>query len=315
MIAAHVSDFYGETFTAMTVGVGVLSAVVVGGRRAVRAMGWVGIVLGTANTPATLPGLALVSGHWAWVSRRLRYLCAVAVAVTLVVGEAWLRRGGPLAQGYDGESFSYPFGLGVLAILFSFGKGLVFFTPGLVLPIGRRVGGLYDASSLDLRRGYRSLLLFIAGMVLVYASWWDWSGDLYWGPRYFLIAILPASLALAVWLTAEESRLLPNIALLGVLALSVWVGANSTIFEQLKSPRCFPLATPIEDLCRFGVRDSALWYPIEAWPTHLTAAKWFQLGYHAVVFVWLASVVIARMTPALASSVRRVRLFPTQFRW
>ena len=37
---------------------------------------------------------------------------------------------------YSGRpGFSYPFLFGLLSILFSFGNGLLFFTPGLLLPI------------------------------------------------------------------------------------------------------------------------------------------------------------------------------------
>jgi hypothetical protein len=149
-------------------------------------------------------------------------------------------------------------------------------------------------------------------MVGVYAAWWDWSGDLYWGPRYFLIAILPASLALAVWLTSDDPRPLPNLAVLGVLAMSLWVGANSTVFAKLKSPHCFPLGSAAEELCRFGVRESALSYPLQAWPRHLSAAKWFQLGYHEVVFVWLAAPVVVRLAHVVGARLTRNAAAPRQ---
>ena len=39
---------------------------------------------------------------------------------------------------YSGrQGFSYPFFLGLISILFSFGKGLIWFSPGLLLPVRR----------------------------------------------------------------------------------------------------------------------------------------------------------------------------------
>ena len=62
---------------------------------------------------------------------------------TSILLEAWIRRGSPFATGYENErglrtllpysglpGFTYPFVLGVLSSLFSFGKGLLFFAPG-----------------------------------------------------------------------------------------------------------------------------------------------------------------------------------------
>jgi hypothetical protein len=317
MIAPHTNSFYGETFTAMTIGVGVLATVAITAHPAVRASGWVAMTLGSANTPTTLPSLTLVSGERSATTRRLRYLLPIVAGVGLVLGEAWIRRGNPLDFGYSKEHFSFPILLGVLAILFSFGKGLVFFTPGLLLPIRRKMRDLYNPAAIDVWVGYRSWMLFIGGMVLIYGGWWAWNGDLYWGPRYFLIAIFPASFALAIWLTQHDPRPLPNLALLGILALSVWVGANSTIFIWLKSPRCFPLGTTVEELCRFGVQDSQLWYPLQAWPPHLPFTKQLQLNYHILVFLWLAGPIVARAMPTVITQGRRLAtaLRRSDWRW
>jgi hypothetical protein len=299
MIAAHVTNFYGETFTAMTVGLGLL-IVVATVHPAVRAVGWVATIVGTANTPAATPALGIVGGERSLAVRRLRYLLPALFAAVLVLGENWARRGNPLDQGYAGYGFDFPFVLGVLAILFSFGKGLVFFTPGMFLPIGRKIVGRYDPARIDLWRGYKSWMLFIGGLILVYASWFAWSGDTFWGPRFFHIAIFPASLSLAVWLTVRDTRPWTDIVLLAVLALSIWIGADSTIFEQYWPPNCYIDHT----YCRFNIQDSRLWYPIQAWPAHLPTVKWAQFGYHVVVFLWLAAPVMARLAVATVRWVR-----------
>ena len=108
---------------------------------------------------------------------------------------------------YSGlPGFSYPFLFGLLAILFSFGKGLVFFTPGLFLPLKERLRALGERGS-ALWRLHTSWLLFTASLVLIYASWWDRSGDWFWGPRFFLFASVPASFALALWASRPSPRL------------------------------------------------------------------------------------------------------------
>ncbi|MGY0235703.1 hypothetical protein [Longispora urticae] len=307
MIAPHVNDFYGETFTAMTVGVGVLCAVALVTRPAVRWAGWVAMTLGGANTMSSLPALGLLGLRQSALTHRLRYVLPVLVAGVVALAESWARRGHPLDQGYGAERFDFPVLLGILAILLSFGKGLVFFTPGLLLPARRRLRGLFDPAAVDLWRGQEAWLVFVAGLVLVYGGWWAWNGDFYWGPRFFLIAIFPASLALAAWLTHHDSRPSRNLAILGVLALSLWVGANSTVFEMLLSPTCFPLATKQEDFCRYGVLESRLWYPWLSWPEGLSVTQWAQLHYHALVLYWLALPVIIRSVPEVLRRLRQAK--------
>jgi len=190
--------------------------------------------------------------------------------------------------------------LGVLAILFSFGKGLVFFVPGLLLPLRRtRVGQLCDPARIDLPRAYRSMMLFIAGLILVYGSWWAWNGDVSWGPRFFLIAIFPGSLALAAWLTDPGPPVAHNLAVLAILALSLWIGADSMTFQDLLSPRCYGDM----EYCRFDITDSPLWYPLLARP-HVGFRATVQLLYHATVFGWLALPRVVRLVRDLARLTR-----------
>lgn len=302
MVSAHLTNFYGEIFTAVTVGVGILVAVATVTHPALRTLGWVASIVGAANTPAVVPALGLVGGERSLATRRLRYLVPAVLAVALVLGENYVRRGDPFNGGYNEEAFDFPFVLGVLAILVSFGKGLVFFTPGLFLPIRRRMAGLYDAARIDLWLGYKTWMLFVAGLILVYANWWAWSGDTYWGPRFFLVAIFPASLALAVWLTNPDPRPWTDVIVLAVLALSIWVGADSMIFEQVWPPNCYIDHT----YCRFAIEDSRLWYPIRIWPWQLPMTKWVQFGYHVVVFLWLAAPVLARLARATTLWTREV---------
>jgi hypothetical protein len=227
MFGNHITNYYSEVFTAMCVGVGIV-AIAVGPRLS----GWCAIVLGVVNTPATLPGLCFVVLKQVYDNRRLRYILAVVMAAGLIVAEAWIRRGSLFNSGYGGEpGFSFSF-IAFISILFSFGKGLLFFAPGLVLPIKRSLLSMKKGLRLELYRTYLLWIGYLVGMVLVYSSWWAWYGGWFWGPRFFLIASFPASFALAVRLRYRSMSLAINLLTAVVFLLSVWVGIDGAVFDQ-----------------------------------------------------------------------------------
>ncbi|MGX7676007.1 hypothetical protein [Plantactinospora sp. DSM 117369] len=326
MAAAHVQDFYGEMFTATTVGVGLLAATLPGTGRPTRLAGWAAVVLGVANTPASVVALGLVVGVLCFRERRLRYLLVLLAAGTLVAGEAWLRLGDPLHRAYanngggqtvmpySGEpGFSYPLLLGVVAILFSFGKGLLWFTPGLFLPARR---WLAERAGRGVAGVWLLWLVFVAGLVLVYASWWAWYGGLYWGPRFFLLAILPASLVLAVRLGAAEAGPWANLATLAAVLLSVWGAANSLLYAQLWPWTCYDNNYYLESLCHFTPEFSPLWYPLVERPA-LTGMQRVALAGYAVVLLWLVAPVLGRLARQAAAAIRSDRRVwsPRDWRW
>lgn len=249
----EIRDFFGEPFTAMCVGVGLVAVVF---RRSWS--GWVAIVLGAANTPASLVGLAFAAAGRAHFTRRLWPLLAVVSAGALVVLENTIRRGSPLNSGYE-AGFGYPILIGLISILFSFGKGLIFFAPGLLLPIRSRLLGAGDDSSRRLYQVYLLWMGFLAGLILVYSDWWAWFGGWWWGPRFFLIAGLPASLALAIYLRTPSRSLLVNVAVLAMLALSFWVGINGLIFGLQGLNICTRGYNYLIPLCDYTPQYSELW--------------------------------------------------------
>src|SRR5258708_32485629 len=146
MFGFATQDFLGEMFTALLVGLGAI-AVITGPKLT----GWAGVAVGTANTPAAVAGLGLVVLMRVVERRRLRYVVALAATAALIYVDARFR-GQHLLTGkyltvdagfmtilpYSGRpGFSYPLPFGLLSILFSFGKGLVFFAPGLLIPARR----------------------------------------------------------------------------------------------------------------------------------------------------------------------------------
>src|SRR5206468_1402629 len=116
------------------------------------------------------------------------------------------------------EGYSYPVFFGVLALLFSFGKGLLFFAPGLFLPVRRSLRQL-SGGDYDLGRLYWGWVAFLVGLLLAYAPWWAWYGGLTWGPRFLLFASVPASFALAIRLRDVTASIAVRLLTLAVLAL------------------------------------------------------------------------------------------------
>ena len=315
MFPNHVRDYFGEVFTAVFVLVGLAA---IASRRP--AFGWTAIVIGVANTPATIVGLLLVALTRAWDTKRARSLIAVAAAAALILLENWIRRGHPLATGYENNAgfptvmpysgrpgFSYPFLFGLLSIVLSFGKGLLFFAPGLLLI---RLNEDEQAPR-PLRELVRYSMWFLAGLILVYAKWWAWYGGWFWGPRFFLVASIPASLAMALRLRKPERLSGPAAAgLLVVLMLSVWVGVNGAVFDKDNLAVCVENWYALEFLCWYTPEFSVLWRPFVA-PNRLAGSQWVFPAYCTVVFVWLSAPVIktlaARTTATVALELRELK--------
>jgi hypothetical protein len=281
---------------------------VVAGRRAL--LGWAAIVIGVTNTPAALIGLAFVACARAVQTRRLRPLLAIAAAAALVMAEAWIRRGGPLITGYAGDhgiptllpysgrpGFSYPFVLGLVSILFSFGRGLLFFAPGLVLWLSVRTRRLLPG-----RRAVDLQLLYLAGLVVVYSKWWAWYGGLSWGPRFFVFAAVPASLFLATRLHTVEGGPLDHLLTLGVLTLSAWVGLSGMLAGTSWTAVCGQDNFQFESLCWYAPDFSSLWWLV-LHPPNLTASTVLLIVFCAVVFFHLAAPLLRALAGATVVAV------------
>jgi hypothetical protein len=286
MFPNHLTNFNSEPFTAIAVMVGV--AAISAGRST---LGWTLTVLGVANTPAALGGLGLVAAKRAIDRKQLTPLLAVAAAVTLIAVEAWIRRGGPFVTGYEANAgvrtvmpysglpgFSYPAFFGLLSILFSFGKGLVFYAPGLLLPVPRASAALPPR----LRECYQNWLLFLVGLIAVYAKWWAWYGGTSWGPRFFLFASIPASLALAVTLRRTGATRWAIVGVVALLALSSWVAIDGAVFGQANLGICQQNDWAQEFLCWYVPEFSALWRPFVA-PSPVSSSGLLFIAFSVAV--------------------------------
>src|SRR6185369_17960113 len=108
--------------------------------------------------------------------KRLRDVLPLLATIALVLAENWIRRGSPFSQGYDDNhgvqtimpysglpGFSYPFFFGLLGILLSFGKGLIFYTPGMFLPVRRALSMLRETARQQTYMLYLLWLSFVVG--------------------------------------------------------------------------------------------------------------------------------------------------------
>lgn len=305
LFASHVSAYITfEPFTAVLVTVGVLAVVTGRGW-----FGWPLIVLGVANMPAALGGCALAVLVHAVVTRRLRYLVVPVAALALILLDNKVRTGqwtpapyAALDRGFNNgtpysglPSFSYPFLFGILALTLSFGKGLVFFTPGLFVPARQalqRVGA-------EVWSAYRLLVAFVLGLVLVYARWWGWDGGFFWGPRFFLIATVPAALVVAVRLHQRQEHIRGVLLNLGLVVLGGWIAISGAAFGMDNLTRCEEGPNTLNYQCDFVPTLSPLWHPF---------GQDLNPAPHSPGFIVLVVLAVVRLAlPSLVTLVRLIR--------
>jgi len=283
-MTSRLRDYNGETVTAVLVTLGILCLAT---RRHVLA-GWGAIVLGVVNNPAALAGLILLAGLHTVRTRQLRHLLPVAAAAALIAAEAWIRRGGPLVTGYQGQPYDTPFLLGLGSILFSSGRGLLFFTPGLVLWFSPRV-----RRGLPGRTAVALMLAFLAGLILIYSAWWAWYGGLSWGPRFFEFAALPAAILIAAGIGQAGRSAAADLLTLAALTLSAWVAfAGATV--DLTTALQYCRAHWASQACLYRPQDSGLWQPAAHFP-HLTGATLALSILIGVVYLYLGAPLAASL--------------------
>ena len=321
MFPHHAGRYYAELFSSLVFFIGLLRL----SRSADSTMGWCLLVLSTANTPASIGGLFLVCCYYCIVEKRLRYFGAILAVVCFVLLENWIKSGHPFHSGYEGDhgfqtmlpysgqpGFSYPFFFGIISILLSFGKGLVFFAPGLLLARKNFFNG-----SGALQRLMTTSYLYLLGLIVLYAKWWAWYGGIFWGPRFFLFASLPASLLLALAIGNNQAKLFRGVLIGTILILSVWVGINGMVFKEQGLDICTRNNYALELLCWYTPEFSALWHPFT------TGQVWQGLGklpslYAVTVLIVLLIHLFRSVPPAVygdiqakvsrvASSLKKIR--------
>jgi hypothetical protein len=298
MMPMHGLHYYGEVFTVIMMTVGTVWFVVSGSWWA-----WVLMAVGVSNTPAALVGFVFVALYAWYETGRARMLVPVVLAAGLIGAEAWIKTFSGLSNiawyaqnhgfqtmlPYSGRAgFSFPFLLGIASLFFSFGKGIVFFAPGLLL-----VPQAAGESTKTIRRLFGYWIVFLFGLIGVYAMWWSWYGGWFWGPRFLLFASVPASLALAICLSKRKPALRATIIGLLILTLSFWIGISGLVFgEDYLAPYCTSFSYAYEHLCWYVPEFSVLWAPFVFRPEISSVGYiflWFGIGMWGVVSapLWL----------------------------
>ncbi len=301
MFVHHAQRYYGEMFTTALVVVGVCWL-----SRDLPMRGWAAIILGTLNTPASLIAASAVA---LWHARRVRSwrpLLAPVIAFALMRLESFVVRGHFFDTGYNYDAgfrnalpyaglpnFSYPFFFGLLSILLSFGKGLVFFVPGMFIPLPASVPA-------RLRWVHTTLIVYVCGLVVTYAKWWSWYGGWFWGPRFFLVASIPASISLAFNLrNSSELHVAKRVLVAVALVMSFWVGANGLAFQGLGLDVCSANYFKLAEYCYYVPEMSVLWHPFvdggSAIPAHLRPLSFAAVGVWAIVMAWVGRELFAEL--------------------
>lgn len=228
----YTHTFFSEPLVTLCLAVAALSAIRFAQRDKVRWLALSGGALGLAlltrlNAVAALPAFGLYLALFWHAKHRphrviLRQVAAALVAFSLGAGMMLLynlaRFGSLLDFGYHTANWRTPFLRGLYGLTTSPGKGILWYTPAIVL-------GLFGLRSLFRRWPHETFLCagVSAGYLLLHSAYTYWAGGWCWGPRFILPALpfllLPASALL-------DRRGLPKRAELGLallLALGLFV--------------------------------------------------------------------------------------------
>jgi hypothetical protein len=182
---------------------------------------------------AVLPIAILLWPAFAALERRekLRLALAVCLPVLLWIGVIgwynWSRFDDPTSFGYSESPLTKSAPLNFFGLLFSPGKGLVFYSPLVVL------------GALGLPRMWRAdrwLALSLLGFFVVLnamaavSTYW---GDEVWGPRYIVPAAWTLLVPIAWWATtATRQKVLLGVAAAGVLVQVVGVSVQYSRYTE-----------------------------------------------------------------------------------
>jgi hypothetical protein len=150
---------------------------------------------------------------------RMALACLPALAVNAFAN--WIRWGTPLEAGYAGETFSAPFLSGLDGILFSSGKSIFLYSPPLVLGVAALIRYARTGQG---TRDYWFFASVLISEALLYANWWDWSGDDAWGVRFLNPGVVLMCIPAAEFVSgARWPKLAATVALAGLVVQSLAV--------------------------------------------------------------------------------------------
>lgn len=219
------------------------------------------------------------AGVWRPVVGRAAFgLLGAALPLAVLLLYNTLVFGGPLDSGYGGVSaerfLSGNWRRGLYGLTLSTGKGLLLFSPTIVLGLAGMFFGV--------RRQWRESLLaaaMLAAHLAFYSQVEYWHGDGSWGPRYMLFVVpflyLPAA-GLLAWIAELPADGLPlrwmqvagrwgiaALAIAGFLVQLLPVLLNFNVYLQVSTPReryFTPAASPIVWHARIWLSRADEWW-------------------------------------------------------
>lgn len=262
MFPKHVTDYYPEVFSTCLALLGMLWIQENKPSRAILA-----ICLSVWNVIATLPAAALVFVFFAIRKRSWRYLAAIPLLVVGFALENYLKYDDWYPHAYlnmqigpksvlpyaEGPGFSYPLFFGILNVFFSFGRGLLFFCPGIIALF---YSGLWKNLNKD-REIILAGLIYLIGLVVVYGRFWGWHAGYFWGPRYFLFVSLLSCLALLALSREEQLSLKWRSLWVLTVGFSLWVACQGVLFGNDFLEDCG--AKDLDFMCIYTPEYSVLW--------------------------------------------------------
>ncbi|MCK5064753.1 MAG: hypothetical protein KAQ97_05690 [Candidatus Fermentibacteraceae bacterium] len=172
-----------------------------------------------------LDSLLLLPVFWSGWANMRKLLAGMAPFILIIAFANWYRFGSPILDGHnqDPAMVLEPFRGGIVGLLLSPGKGLLYFAPMCVF-------------SLFFQKDWRLWTPFVLSLVL-HGMLHDWSGGTGWGPR-FLFTTLPF-LLLPLARKGTGGRLFWLIAALSILICIPAFWSNASILEQGAGPDLF----------------------------------------------------------------------------
>lgn len=298
MFTANTRDFFSETFSSSTLFVGILLLIL----NKYKILSILLVSLSVVTNTVLIVPVSLIALYFIFKERKVGYVFYILNPILIIGLENFLKFGSVLNQAYSNNhgfhtlmpysglpNFSYPLFFGILSILFSFGKGLVFFTPAIFLQVH------FDKKEKFMKAIYIISAVIGICLILIYSKWWAWYGGVCWGPRFFLFLSFMNSFVLAFFLTKSSINysIKKVFWIVLVLVLSLWVGYNGHIFEDSWFNICRKDSYAWEPLQWYTTDYSVLWYPFVF--TDFFSKEYNQMLfiYYIVTFVYLLKTFLA----------------------
>lgn len=308
MFTAFVTSFNAEALAMMIVSAGIL-LIVDARSRAEKITGVAIAAIGIAIIPVQVVACGVAAVMLWWRRRNSALLISCVLAAALMVADASITAGHLSLSKYGTDpgdaatfqllpwgpivGFGYPLLFGLVGILFSLGRGLLWYQPGFF----RRAPEPDD----PVAQWRWCLTVMVVVMIPIYAKWWAWYGGVTFGPRYFLLGVVPAATALCTQLQVGRSLRV----WLGAVVLTLWTAWVAVVGAAFYPTKRADLMCRLEDfryepLCWYSGEYSSLLSPTwdRAWPNTS------QILFGVLIGITVVGVIVQLTPPTRWRDVR-----------